>query len=82
MRYRLGISDTAKRTLRLLPKKERQEIGYKIYLMQDDLAGDVKKLRGSQNEYRLRVGNYRVMFRLEEDIIAVYKIGDRKDVYR
>ncbi len=82
MRYRLGISDTAKRTLRLLPKKERQEIGYKIYLMQDDLAGDVKKLRGSQNEYRLRVGNYRVMFRLEEDIIAMYKIGDRKDVYR
>ena len=82
MRYRLSISDTAKRALRLLPKQERQEIGYKIYLMQEDLAGNVKKLRGSQNEYRLRVGNYRVMFRLEVDIIAVYKIGDRKDVYR
>ena len=82
MRYRLSISDTAKRVLRLLPKQERQEIGYKIYLMQEDLTGNVKKLRGSQNEYRLRVGNYRVMFRLERDIIAVYKIGDRKDVYR
>jgi mRNA interferase RelE/StbE len=82
MHYQLGISATAKRALRLLPKQDRQEIGYKLFLMQDDLAGDVKKLQGSQNEYRLRVGNYRVMFRLERDIIAVYKVGDRKDVYR
>jgi mRNA interferase RelE/StbE len=50
--------------------------------MQEDLSGGVKKLRDSQNEHRLRVGNYRVMFRLERDMIAVYKIGDRKDVYR
>jgi mRNA interferase RelE/StbE len=82
MHYRLGISDSAKRALRLISKQDRQEIGYKIYLMQEDLSGDVKKLRGSQNEYRLRVGNYRVKFRLENDLIAVYKIGDRKDIYR
>jgi mRNA interferase RelE/StbE len=64
MRYRLAISEKARRSLQLLPKQTRQDIGYKIFLMQEDLAGDVKKLQGSENEYRLRVGNYRVMFRL------------------
>jgi len=80
--YQLGFTDKARRALRLLPKSVRQEIGYKIYLMQNNLAGDVKKLEGSQNEYRLRVGKYRVIFELAGDTISVYKIGDRKDIYR
>jgi len=80
--YRVGFTDKARRSLLLLPKSARQEIGYKMYLMQDNLAGDVKKLEGSQNEYRLRVGKYRVIFELVGDTISVYKIGDRKDIYR
>ena len=82
MHYQLGISEKAKRALRLLPRNVRQEIGYKLYLLQDDLQGDIKKLRGSENEYRLRVGDFRVKFRLEGDLIAVYKVGNRKDVYQ
>jgi mRNA interferase RelE/StbE len=62
MTYQLSFAAKARRALRLSPKSVRQEIGYKIFLMQTDLAGDVKKLENSQNEYRLRVGNYRVIF--------------------
>jgi len=49
--------------------------------LQDDLAGDVKKLKGGVGEYRLRVGNHRVLFALEKDTIFVYAVRDRKEAY-
>ena len=42
----------------------------------------LKKLKGSKNEYRLRVGNYRVLFELEGKRIVVYTVGPRKDIYQ
>jgi mRNA interferase RelE/StbE len=54
----------------------------------DDLAAgapnvDVEKL-GGQGAFRLRVGTYRLIFRVAPDnqTIIVTKIGDRKDIYR
>jgi len=49
--------------------------------MQTDLFGDVKKLTGPESVYRLRVGSYRVLFRLERNAIAVYAVRDRRDAY-
>ena len=48
------------------------------------LKNNIKKLKGSkENYYRLRVGNYRVIFKKEEEqlIIIVIRIGHRKEVY-
>lgn len=33
-------------------------------------------------EYRSRVGDYRVIFDLEVEIIVIHKVGHRKDVYK
>ena len=55
--------------------------GRKIERAQTDLAGDVKKLQGFKNEYRLRAGNYRVLLELEGPVMVVYDVGDRKDIY-
>ena len=82
MRYEMDIKDEAKALLRALPEGIRREIGFRLHLLQQSFAGDVKKLRGSRNEYRLRVGNYRVLFELEGNRIAVYTLGPRKDIYR
>jgi len=49
--------------------------------LQNDLAGDVKKLSARTHEYRLRVGSFRVLFMLEEDLISVYAVKDRKEAY-
>jgi hypothetical protein len=35
----------------------------------------------STHEYRLRVGSFRVLFVLENDLISVYAVKDRKEVY-
>jgi mRNA interferase RelE/StbE len=50
--------------------------------LEEDLAGNVKKLKGSSNEYRLQVGDYRVLFELEGRTVTVYAVGNRKDIYR
>jgi len=64
-----------------MPEDLRRLIGYRIHLMQTDLAGDVTKLTAHEKKYRLRVGNYRVLFRLEADTIMVYDIKNRKEAY-
>ncbi len=65
----------------MLPKEARRLIGGKIELLQDGLTGDVKKLKGFKQKYRLRAGNYRVLFELEGATIVIYDVGDRKDIY-
>ncbi|MDR1668819.1 MAG: type II toxin-antitoxin system RelE/ParE family toxin [Oscillospiraceae bacterium] len=45
-------------------------------------CGDVKKLRGIENGYRLRVGDARVLFEKEGSMIHVFKIDNRGDVYK
>ncbi len=82
MEYEVEIIDEAKVALRAMPREIRRAIGYRIFLLQRDLSGNVQKLRGSKNEYRLRVGNHRVLFELEGNKIIVYAVGDRKDIYR
>ena len=41
----------------------------------------LKKLAAKTHEYRLRVGNLRVLFTLEKDLISVYALRDRKKAY-
>ena len=82
MAYEMEIKDGARDALRALPDDIRQQIGYRLHLLQQEISGDLKKLKGSKNEYRLRVGNYRVLFELEGKRIVVYAIGPRKDIYQ
>ena len=53
-----------------------------FFLLEGNLGGDVQKLKGSKNEYRLRIGNYRALFELEGRVATVYAVGDRKEIYR
>ncbi len=82
MHYAVEITDEAKATLRAMPREVRRAIGHKISLLEDNMSGDVQKLRASRNQYRLRVGHHRVLFELEGDRIVVYAVGDRKEIYR
>jgi mRNA interferase RelE/StbE len=82
MRYQVVIPDAMKAQLRAMPESARQEIGYKLFLLQEDLSGDIKKLKESKKQYRLRVGDYRVLFELETNTITVYDFGYRKDIYK
>jgi mRNA interferase RelE/StbE len=80
--YEMEFKDEAKAALRALPDDVRKQIGFRLHQLQQDFSGDLKKLKGSKNEYRLRVGNYRVLFELSGKRIIVYTIGARKDIYK
>lgn len=82
MIYRLEFSEEALGQLRALPREQRRRIGQRLDALQQDLRGDVKKLAGQAGRYRLRVGDYRILFALEKDLIFVHLVKDRKDAYR
>ena len=44
--------------------------------------GDVEKLSGYPNTYRLRVGDYRILFVRDGNIISIHKIENRGQVYK
>jgi mRNA-degrading endonuclease RelE of RelBE toxin-antitoxin system len=80
--YRLIIGDLARAQLQNLPPETRRNLGYRLHLLQTNLIGDVIKLHGgSEAKYRLRVGSFRALFTLTDDLIFVYAVKDRKEAY-
>jgi mRNA interferase RelE/StbE len=79
--YQLVISEEAREQLRALPDDLRRNIGHRIDLMQQEFSGDIKKLEGLRNHYRLRVGDHRILFRMNANLIEVYAVKQRKNAY-
>ena len=69
--FKLFLSDEALAQLRALPKELRQRIGARLNNLETRFQGDLKKLAGAENKYRLRVGNHRVLCRLAGSQIKV-----------
>lgn len=54
----------------------------RLEALEDDRKGPVKRLTNFTPEYRLRIGHDRALFEVEGTRIIVYRIQQRKDVYR
>jgi mRNA interferase RelE/StbE len=81
MKYTSELKLKAIKDLKSIPVKERERIVGRIERMEEDLQGDVKKLTNHTPEYRMRSGNYRVLFEIEEAKIVVYRVLHRKEAY-
>lgn len=82
MSYKIEFKHSAVKDLRRISNPFQAKIIDKIESLSNGLTGDIKKLTNSSNDYRLRVGNYRVLFSIENDIIIIYRIRHRKEVYK
>ncbi len=80
-RYRIEFADSIPEDLRALPKKVADQILRKIARLENGLHGNIKRLQNSDIGYRLRMGDHRILFDVERDVIVIQKIGNRKDVY-
>jgi len=49
--------------------------------MRHDLAGDVKRLKAFVPDYRLRVGDWRVLFEVRKNMIVIHDIKHRSQAY-
>lgn len=85
MTYRVEIKLSARKALLALPPDMARRMNKAI----DALANDprrpgTRKLAGSDTLYRLRVGDYRVVYEIHDDrlLILVIKVGHRRDIYR
>ncbi len=78
----IQIDDKAFKDLSKIHKQEVKKILSKIELLEDypDVA-NIKKLTNFEPPYRLRVGNYRVLFDIEDNVITVYRIKHRSKSY-
>lgn len=82
--YRLLIKPSAAKELEGIPLKDRQRLVKRIQaLANEPRPPGCEKLSGS-DRYRIRQGNYRVVFGIEDDqlVVVVVKAGHRRDVYR
>ncbi|UHD16109.1 type II toxin-antitoxin system RelE family toxin [Thiocapsa bogorovii] len=64
-----------------LQKPDAARIAKKLSELESGLTGDIKRLTDFTPEYRLRVGNDRVLFEVEEATVVVYRVMHRKHVY-
>lgn len=81
---KIAYSKQAIKTLSKLPTNESTRIRSKLRQYADDpapQANNVKKLQG-QNAFRLRVGDWRVIFDENDVVIDVIRIGARGSVYK
>lgn len=83
--YIVTIRKQALKELERLPKKDNRQISKAIdELSVNPRPGGNKKLKG-ETEYiwRIRVGNYRVLYTIEDriKIVEVRKVGHRKNIY-
>ena len=85
--YRLLIKGPAKKEIESVsPKTVRQRIIERIQgaLAEDPRAHGSEKLAGSAYRYRVRQGNYRIIYLLDDERrdVTIFKVGNRKNVYR
>ena len=82
--YRIVVKKSVSKDLKKIPKKDVRRILEAIEsLAQDPRPPQSKKLSG-QERYRLRQGNYRILYSIEDEklVVQVVKVGNRRDVYR
>jgi mRNA interferase RelE/StbE len=79
MQYQVEFKPQAERDIRRLSKTDRIRVLDALSKLQDNLAGDVKRLANFTPEYRLRVGDYRALFEIEDENRAVvYRVCHRR----
>lgn len=84
-RYRLLFKPSAERGFLALPKDIQKRLDKCLLSLQDNpRAPGVKALTGEPGVFRLRVGDYRVLYEVHDNelIVLVLKVGHRRDVYR
>ena len=83
MNYTVDLKPRAIKDLKRLQKQDASRIADALERLQSDLTGDVKKLTNFTPEYRLRVGQFRVLFEIESETrIIVYRVVHRREAYR
>lgn len=81
MKFDVQFKPKAVKDIERLPPRIQERVLSRVEEMRTDLSGDVKRLTKFTPEYRLRVGDYRVLFEIEDETIIIYRVRHRREVY-
>ena len=82
MTYEIEIREKAQRDFDAIPPKDAARISQRIAALAHNLQGNVKRLTNFTPSYRLRVGDWRVLFEVVGNAVIIYRVRNRRDVYR
>ena len=83
--YRVALTSSAEKELRELPNPLIARIAPRVEnLAEDPRPPGCKKLKGGDREWRIRVGNYRVVYTIDDSLalVEVTRIRHRSAVYK
>jgi mRNA interferase RelE/StbE len=81
--YRIQVLPSAVRAIRKLPPEGKRRVEAAITLLADDPRPPAAKKLTARPEWRVRTGDYRVLYRIEDDVLTVVVVhaGHRREVY-
>lgn len=85
MPYQIEFAPAARRQIKKLPKAAQSAIVARLEaLAEHPRPPGCKKLSGEEHLYRIRTGDYRIVYQVQDArlMVMVIRVGDRKDVYR
>ena len=82
MKYTVELKPRAIKDLKALSVADRTRLIERMENLENDLAGDVKRLTNLTPDFRLRVGKYRILFEVDSDRVIIYRVIHRRDAYR
>ncbi|MCB8943427.1 MAG: type II toxin-antitoxin system RelE/ParE family toxin [Ardenticatenaceae bacterium] len=83
--YRVAVTATAVKERQKLDVTTRQRIDKALQgLIENARPSGAKKLAGSANDWRIHVGDYRILYEVDDRgrLITVWRIAHRREVYR
>lgn len=83
-KYEISLKKSAVKELGDIPKKELQKIIKKIQALSSDPRPQGSQKLSDKEQYRIRQGDYRVIYAIDDDSFAVHiiKVGHRREIYR
>jgi len=85
MKFRIEFLASAEKEFLRLPKPDRQRVGQRIDALSiDPRPPGSAKMSGHKNLWRIRVGDYRVVYSIEEipRVVSITRVAHRREVYR
>jgi mRNA interferase RelE/StbE len=82
--YRVEVLPAAVRSIRKLPPDAKRRIQAVIDLLADEPRPPAAKKLTGRPEWRVRTGDYRVLYRIQDEILLVVVVdaGHRREIYR
>ena len=85
MLYKVQLAPAAERQIKKLERAVQKRIIERLEsLEQNPRPHGILKLEGSDNTFRVKVGDYRIVYEIQDEnvLVLVLRVGDRKEIFR